>query len=114
MTSVYSTCFMDSAAVVLPGVQTYVVPSGFIAVLRNITVYCFARDQPFGYHGTTPLAVNILESGCTLFIVPTGNIRNGMYYWEGREVVTAGDGFSVLTFYSQFQYRLNGFLLTAP
>lgn len=114
MASVYSTCFMDSQTAILPTAQTYVVPDGFIAVLRNITIFCFARDEPFGYHGAIPLSVSTLDSGSTLFYISQGNIRNMMYYWEGREVVPAGDGFAVVTFYSQFQYRLNGFLLKAP
>jgi hypothetical protein len=114
MAGVYSTCFLDSAFTTLPAIQSYTCPDGFVAVLRNITVFSFCRSAEFGLHGALPLSVSILLTGSIVFALSPGNIRNMTYYWEGREVVESGDGFTVITSQNQFQYRLNGFLLKAP
>lgn len=114
MAGVYSTCFMDSAFASLPGIQTYTVPLGFIGVLRNININCNARAGYEGNHGPPPFQVTVASTGTVIFQISSGTIQNRMYYWEGREVIGAGQSFATFTGAAQFQYRLNGFLLKSP
>lgn len=113
MAGVYSTRFLDSGTHPPPGVQTYVVPAGRTAVIRNIDVY-MAGGQWGGGHTANWFEASHVITG-TIFYALSGNqFINGMWYWEGRQILYASEVLSIFTEIPQIKYTVNGFLLTTP
>lgn len=106
--TVYSTLFL--AANTGSGLLNYIVPDGFVAVLRDVDVY----------NNSVVLAELFLEdneTGQTIWrvdnsaVIPTLSI--GSVQWKGRQVFNGGGGFVFTATAGVWDVRASGYLLTA-
>jgi len=82
MANVYSTRFLAWAASEIPPV--YVVPSGYVAIVRDLDVYSFGGEMTnwkFGINGVCWFAAGQFTIEA---LAQTGQ-------WRGRQVVQAGE-----------------------
>lgn len=104
MTSpVYSERFMAVQGLV--GYETYTVPSGYRAVIRDLNAYN-------GGGATTTHLVLHGSAGQALLLF-TSALAAGDYFWVGRQVYYAGEDISVQTD-GAWDVTLSGYLLTLP
>lgn len=110
MANVYSTCFYRG---VIPTASTvlYTVPTGFVAIVRDITVYNAMATSRKGLTGWLIQDDNANPIYATLATSPS-NLTT--YQWQGREVLTAGQTVVGLAYDGSWKVRVNGYLLTTP
>jgi hypothetical protein len=101
--TVYSVCFIAESG--LTGSAVYTVPTGQVAVVRDLDSYVSSL-------GSTTLRLVDLQTGGTWFVdaqlSPTGHWGS----WRGRQVFTEGQQFEVNTDVA-YDVRLGGYLLSS-
>jgi hypothetical protein len=105
---VYSTNFIAETYPVTT--QTFVVPSGDVCVLKEMTLW--VRDT--GVAGS-PLSLVVVEldaPGINVWDVKLSNLFAGVYQWVGREVFSGYLTMNVAAGYG-YSFRANGYVLTA-
>lgn len=106
MAAIYSTLFLSGNT--SAGSPIFTVPAGFIAVLRDVDVYCngiggeelFLEDSTYG---NTFARWDILTPA-----------DSGSKQWQGRQVFNPGGGFVFVATVGTWDVRASGYLLTAP
>ena len=103
--SVYSTLFAATSYTTTGNHTVYTVPSGFVAVLKDVTA--------FEYSGSGRGLLYDVTNGqsWTLWINSSGDYKP--FEWQGMQVFPAGSqmGFTLVS--GAFQLRYNGYLLAA-
>jgi hypothetical protein len=103
---VYSTRFIAEANAGLHG--TYTVPPGYLAIVRDITLWCDSPQAGWG------LVSCIASLGVVIFATPFDH-DNTSYSWQGRAVVNELEEISCDSstglIYSAI---VSGYLLTLP
>lgn len=88
----------------------YIVPEGFVAVLRDIDVY---NNSAL----TAELFVEDNQSGVTIWRVDNSLVipesTKGSVQWTGRQVFEAGGGFVFVASAGTWDVRASGYLLSA-
>lgn len=102
--AVYSTRFLASPAPDFP--PTYTVPAGYVAVVRDIEIYCAPGEG--GDHCT----VLLVDPPCIIF--DAGSLTAGQtVHWGGRQVLNAGESLTVDSGLSEpSSVLISGYLLT--
>lgn len=103
---VYSTPFFHVRG--LSGAVTYTVPSGLVAVVRDIDIYS-ANGSP----GNTVFRLEDGSSGATVVFLDYGFSGSGMLMWRGRQVWNAGQSFVITQLGDLIDVNVSGYLLTA-
>lgn len=85
-------------------------PSGFIWVVRD--VHAFNTN-------IAPLVLNgwILEDSSAVRLCGQGAFQARAavdYDWQGRQVVPEGDSLQLVTFDTDWEFRISGYVLTSP
>lgn len=103
---VYSTRFLASPAPDFP--PTYTVPTGFVAVVRDVVVYCAPGEG--GDHCT----VLLVDPPCIIF--DAGSLTAGQsVHQELRQVLNPGEQLTVDSGLSEpSSVLVSGYLLTTP
>lgn len=84
---------------------TYVVPAGFVAVLRDLDVIQVSS-------GTNGLVI-VQDSGFITWLTLATNNIWAHVQWTGRQVFTAGQSLDLISSGHTFHMRASGYLLTA-
>lgn len=106
MAAIYSTKFVEQKGMTLD--YFYVVPSGYVAVVRCIDVYQGAvlSDNSLYFQGNAGQAIHKWEGGLDQDVISQ---------WTGRQVFNPGDTF---TFHNvggfAWDFTASGYLLVAP
>lgn len=105
MATLYSTRFIQAQALAFSAV--YNVPAGFIAVIRDCSVY--------NNSGAASASV-FLEGalGQTIFFAGNGIGTQASHQWTGRQVVEAGETITVAVGSGTWDVSVSGYLLTSP
>lgn len=102
---VYSTRFM---AAVFPTAPTdYVVPTGFRAVVRDISAYWL------GDVGGGALQGAIDGVAYFMYFIGTAGVPGG-YHWEGRVVADEGETVAINVPMGNWSFTVSGYLLSLP
>ena len=93
----------------VPGLQSYNVPAGFTAVLKDMVL-----DIPHfaGNDIDDVITVALDLTDCNVWRVPAANIRPGTYRWTGTQTFNAVMHLTAWTHVMAF--RASGYLLTNP
>jgi hypothetical protein len=107
MSRVYSTRFFsDPHFVATPA--SYVVPAGFVAVLRDVWIYLGNNATPAAWQ---------MESGtgAVLWAAEALPFNPQFWFWQGRQVYNAGDTIQVVnTGVAPLDATASGYLLSLP
>lgn len=104
MVAVYSTRFIGQQVATSTPI-TYTVPTGFVAVVRSISVAPTAT-------GLTEAQVS-LSSAAILFVVASGTLHVSQH-WDGRQVLNAGEVLQCTCAGSNCFFMVSGYLLQLP
>lgn len=110
MAQVYSVCFAHRR-LTDQEVSLYVVPVGFVAVVRDICMYTDVGNAQGQLLGVTVLP----DSGSIVYAylhLQAPVAAGVMYHWQGRQVLTAGNDMRAITLADNGVYRVSGYLLT--
>lgn len=110
MANVYSTLLMAWRAV-SAGTNTYTVPAGFRAVVRDIVATPMAGSVGSGLFG-----FDVHDHDGHIFfarLTPAAFV-GGTFHWEGRQIVDAGGQIIASAYDDGWDFRISGYLLTLP
>jgi len=102
--SVYSTVFYAAELPSAGDSSVYVVPAGYVAVLRSVLL--------FNHSGAAAFAV-VYEPGSFTVLVNDTVADETVLEWQGRVVFNAGEDLHVDVGTIPFSVRLSGYLLRA-
>jgi hypothetical protein len=105
---VHSTCFLTAKTPTTAA--SYIVPTGFVAVLLTMT-FCVGADEPNpiddpGWY------VAVDDPVGYVWTEESNGLTKGAYQWSGREVFY--NLLSFATVVGPYFFRANGYLLTLP
>jgi hypothetical protein len=101
--AVYSTVFIRLQGLV--GSATFVVPDGYIAILRDADVY-----NGGGIESTSAYLIDFTSNGTITRWVSATELQAFDGSWRGRQVFNSGDSFGFNTT-GAWDVRLSGYLL---
>jgi hypothetical protein len=104
MGSVYSTRFIDNAALSL--LDVYTVPAAFVAVVRDIDVVIGVNIGAFEF-------TFIGTGGARLWTFNGPSSAGEAAQWRGRQVFQGGESFALEATGATFSYSACGYLLSA-
>lgn len=109
MYSVYSTLFLANNTD--SGELNYIVPDGFVAVLRDVDVYnnSFVAAELFLEDNETGQTIWRVDNNA---VIPDSSL--GSSQWKGRQVFNPGGGFVFVASSGTWDVRASGYLLSAP
>jgi hypothetical protein len=102
---VYSVRFLQARA--YSGVATYLVPAGFVAVLRDLDAF-----QVAGL--TVPQIYLVGAAGQTIWWNSGSLVDSSYSSWRGRQVINEGETFAVNVATETASFAVSGYLLSLP
>jgi hypothetical protein len=104
LAAIYSTRFVEQA-ITATSVNAYTVATGFVAVIRQITVFIT---------GTGATATVLRSGGAAIMFRATSAAANDYVSQEGRWVLNAGEVLEISAGGTgAIQFNINGYLLTS-
>lgn len=102
---VYSTRFISTQG--YGGNAPYLVPTGKVAVVRDIWVYSGNQVGPSAFYFAGQL-------GQKLWAIENPPLTPMFWYWQGRQVFYAGETFTLNVVAGIFDMTCSGYLLDNP